>query len=171
MTILLLCLAIIIATLVWGASRVPIRHRWRRRQARVMCEALRGRDRSPPPALIYARLRRWTRSPSRSFCSKASSGAGIVSFVTAAIPIDTGIDGQVVIDGRVWLTQAKRYSGAIRPEHVRAFASLCAARGSPVLFIHTGRTDSGRHDVDTRHGKVEIVSGRQLLALVSPAVS
>ncbi|MFD2431520.1 restriction endonuclease [Sphingobium scionense] len=53
---------------------------------------------------------------------------------------DGGIDGQVVIEGAIWLIQAKRYAGIIRPDHVVAFQTLCQSRGCRSLFIHTGRT-------------------------------
>lgn len=44
-------------TLIYRNYRIPITHRWRRRQARTMCEQLCGRDRDQPAALHYARLR------------------------------------------------------------------------------------------------------------------
>ncbi len=132
-----------------------------------MCDAFCGRDRSQPPALIYAWL--------RAMDALAFEEPLLESFERREHRVvhnrrytgDGGIDGQVVIDGRIWLIQAKRYAGAIRPEHVQAFASLCAARGAPGLFIHTGRTGGSSSDVVARYAAVEIVSGRQLLALIT----
>ena len=56
---LLLCLAILIilAALAAKITYVPVKHRWRRRQARTMCAELQGQDAGQPPARIYARLR------------------------------------------------------------------------------------------------------------------
>lgn len=168
MTIVLFCLAfIIIAAFAWRASRVPLRHRWRRRQARVMCDAFCGRDRSQPPALIYARLRAMDALAFEELLLESFERRGHRVVRNSRYTGDGGIDGQVVIDGRIWLIQAKRYAGAIRPAHVQAFASLCAARGSPGLFIHTGHTGGSSRNAITQHAMVEIVSGRQLLALVS----
>lgn len=167
MTIVLLCLAIIIAAFAWRASRVPIKHRWHRRQARVMCDALCGRDRSQPPALIYARLRAMDALAFEELLLESFERRGCRAVRNRRYTGDGGIDGQAVIHGCVWLIQAKRYAGAIRPEHVQAFASLCAARDAPGLFIHTGRTGDSSRGIVTRHAKVEIVSGRQLLALVT----
>lgn len=167
MTIVLRCLAIIIAVFAWRASRVPIRHRWRRRQARVMCDSFCGRDRSQPPALIYARLRGMDALAFEELLLESFERRGHRVVRNRRYTGDGGIDGQVVIEGCIWLIQAKRYAAAIRPEHVHAFASLCAARSAPGLFIHTGRTGSGSRDVVTRHATVEIVSGRQLLALIT----
>lgn len=167
MTIVILCLAIIIAACAWRASRVPIRHRWRRRQARVMCESFCGRDRSQPPALIYARLREMDALAFGELLLESFARRGCRVVRNRRYTGDGGIDGRVVIDGRVWLIQAKRYAGAIRPEHVEAFASLCAARGASGLFIHTGRTGNRSRDIVGRYVGVEVVSGSQLIALIT----
>ncbi len=167
MTIVILCIAIIVAVFAWRATRVPIRHRWRRRQARAMCEALFGRDRTQPPALIYARLRAMDALAFEELLLESFERRGCRVVRNRRYTCDGGIDGQVVIDGRIWLIQAKRYAAAIRPEHVLAFASLCAARGTPGLFIHTGRTGNSSRGIVAHHAPVEIVAGQQLLALVT----
>lgn len=167
MMIVLLCLAIIIAAFAWQASRVPIRHRWRRHQARVMCDAFCGRERSQPPALIYARLCAMNALAFEELLLESFERRGHRVVRNRRYTGDGGVDGQVVIDGRVWLIQAKRYARAIRSEHVQAFASLCTVSGLSGLFIHTGRAGSGSRDVVTRNGKGEIISGRQLLALTT----
>ncbi|MDX3901461.1 MAG: restriction endonuclease [Sphingobium sp.] len=82
---------------------------------------------------------------------------------------DGGIDGQVIIAGRVWLIQAKRYASAIRPDHVTAFAKVCRSRGSPGIFIHTGRTGAlSRAGFDSCE-RIELISGERLMALLSGA--
>src|SRR3546814_9225134 len=64
------------------------------------------------------------------------------------------------------LVQAKRYADTIRPEHVEAFAQLCAAKSMPGLFIHTGRTGPSTRTLLNRHRHIQIISGDQLLALI-----
>src|SRR3546814_15122704 len=76
------------------------------------------------------------------------------------------MDGKVKICGWVWLVQAKRYADTIRPEHVEAFAQLCAAKSMPGLFIHTGRTGPSTRTLLNRHRHIQIISGAQLLALL-----
>src|SRR3546814_16533502 len=54
-------LVIVAAVLIFWClrgSRIPVKHRWRRRPARIMCRQLQNRDRSQPPAVVLARLRR-----------------------------------------------------------------------------------------------------------------
>lgn len=80
---------------------------------------------------------------------------------------DGGIDGKVMIEGAVWLIQAKRYATAIRPEQVSAFNSLCRARNCRGLFIHTGRTGPQSRGFIDSNSHIEIISGRRLLALVT----
>ncbi len=132
-----------------------------------MCNAFCGRDRSQPPALIYARLRAMDALAFEELLLESFERRGHRVVRNRRYTGDGGIDGQVVIDGRVWLIQAKRYVAAIRPEHVRAFASFCIAREASGMFIHTGRTGGSSRDVVAQHAMVEIVSGRKLLALVT----
>lgn len=82
---------------------------------------------------------------------------------------DGGIDGQVIVEGRVWLIQANCYGAAIRLEHVRAFGSICTARGAKGPFIHPGRTGGNGREALTQVGAVEIVSGQRLLSLITGA--
>lgn len=52
---------------------------------------------------------------------------------------DGGIDGIFYWQGHQFLLQAKRYRGAIDPDHVAKFADLVAQRGAcGGAFIHTG---------------------------------
>ena len=121
-------------------SRIPVRHRWRRRQARTMAEQLRGRDRSQPPQLLYARLRAMDPLAFEELLLESLERRGHKVTRNHRYTGDGGIDGQVVIEGAIWLIQAKRYAGTIRPDHVVAFQTLCQSRGCRSLFIHTGRT-------------------------------
>lgn len=168
MSLLLSILTILlIAAVLVARMRPAITHRWRRRQARTMCAQLRGRDRGQPGMLIYARLRAMDPLAFEELLLEAFRlrGHGVVR--NRCYTGDGGIDGQVVIAGRTWLIQAKRYQGVIRPQHVEAFAGLCAARAMPGLFIHTGRTGGATRDILVRAAHIEIISGPRLLGLLT----
>jgi restriction system protein len=80
---------------------------------------------------------------------------------------DGGIDGQVLIDGRTWLIQAKRYSRSISPQHVSAFIRLLESRNQPGFFIHTGRTGPASRALSRDCSLLRIISGQQLLDLLA----
>lgn len=157
-----------IALLVWflRSSHIPVRHRWRRRQARNMCGQLQSADRSQPPAVVYARLRSMDPLAFEELLLECFERRGLQVTRNRRYTGDGGIDGKVKICGGVWLVQAKRYADAIRPEHVEAFAQLCAAKSMPGLFIHTGRTGPSTRTLLNRHPHIQIISGDQLLALI-----
>ncbi|EBG5937490.1 restriction endonuclease [Salmonella enterica subsp. enterica] len=80
---------------------------------------------------------------------------------------DGGLDGQVFIDGKRWLIQAKRYSRSISPQHIREFGELLAREGCCGFFIHTGRT--GRKSVNDLQcwRTMQLVNGQRLLNLLA----
>lgn len=80
---------------------------------------------------------------------------------------DGGIDGQIHIGGISVLIQAKRYSRAIRPAHVQEFALLCQAQHKRGVFVHTGRTGPMSRSVLSQYPGLTIISGDNLLALIS----
>ncbi len=162
---LVIAAAVLLVYLV-RVSRTPVKHRWRRRQARVMCRQLQGRDRSQPPAMIFARLRRMDPLAFEELLLECFERRAIQVVRNRRYTGDGGIDGKVRICGWVWLVQAKRYADAIRPEHVEAFARQCAAQSMPGLFIHTGRTGPSTRTLLDRHPHIQIISGEQLLALI-----
>jgi restriction system protein len=147
--------------------RVPVKHGWRRRQARTMAAQLRGRDRLQPPQLLYARLRAMDPLAFEELLLESFERRGCKVIRNRRYTGDGGIDGQVVIDGAIWLIQAKRYADTIRPEHVAAFDALCRARGKRGLFIHTGRTGPQSRAVVAHGSTIEILAGRALLALLT----
>lgn len=165
--VLILCAALL--ALVFRHYRIPIRHRWRRRRAREMCEQLRGRDRDQPAGIHYARLRAMDPLAFEELLLEAFERRGHRVIRNRRYTGDGGIDGEVIIDGERWLIQAKRYRDAIRPEHVSDFAQLCATRRRRGLFIHTGRTGGMSRAVVDRATGIEIVSGQRLLALLTGA--
>ena len=161
------CLAVL--ALLYRRYRVPVRHRWRRRQARAMCEQLRGPDRDQPAALHYARLRAMDPLAFEELLLEAFERRGHKVIRNPRYTGDGGVDGEVIINGERWLIQAKRYRDAIRPEHVREFAMLCATRRRRGMFIHTGRTGGMSRTVVLSADGIEIVSGQRLLALLTGA--
>ncbi|HAT1683755.1 TPA: restriction endonuclease [Klebsiella oxytoca] len=80
---------------------------------------------------------------------------------------DGGSDGQVVIDGRAWLIQAKRYRRSISPQHVAAFIHLLESRNQPGFFIHTGRTGPKSRELNRGCSLIHIISGQQLPDLLT----
>lgn len=80
---------------------------------------------------------------------------------------DGGLDGKVHINGECWLIQAKRYSRAIAPAHVRDFDALLMRMGQRGLFIHTGRTGEKSRAVSQATPQLRIISGQRLLALLA----
>ncbi|QUT08154.1 restriction endonuclease [Sphingobium phenoxybenzoativorans] len=167
--VLLLILGAAFLALVFRHYRIPIRHRWRRRQARTMCEQLRGRDRDQPAGIHYARLRAMDPLAFEELLLEAFERRGYRVIRNRRYTGDGGVDGEVIIDGEHWLIQAKRYRDAIKPEHVWNFAQLCATRRRRGLFIHTGRTGGMSRAVVDRATGIEIVSGQRLLALLTGA--
>ncbi|ECG7133224.1 restriction endonuclease [Klebsiella oxytoca] len=90
---------------------------------------------------------------------------GLTVVRNASYSGDGGTDGQVIIDDECWLIQAKRYSRAIVPSHVRLFHDLLSTRSCRGFFIHTGRT--GRMSRAAVSPRIRIISGKQLLKLLS----
>lgn len=162
-------MAILLLILIaWAVRRwqVPIRHRWRRQQARTMCLQLQGPDRTQPSGVIYARLRGMDPLAFEELLLECFERRGCRVVRNRRYTGDGGLDGKVVIQGRTWLIQAKRYASAIRPEHVDGFATLCRSKGMPGLFIHTGRTGPSSRSLLDRHAHIEIISGERLLTLL-----
>lgn len=167
MLFVVLAVVLILLALALARLQIPLRHRWRRRQASTMASQLCGRDRLQTPQLFYARLRAMDPLAFEELLLESFERRGHKVIRNRRYTGDGGIDGQVVIDGATWLIQAKRYSGAIRPEHVVAFDTLCQARGCRGLFIHTGRTGPQSRLSASHSGVVRIISGRSLLALLT----
>lgn len=170
MTIVLIALACLcLLALAFRHHRVPIRHRWRRRQARIMCRQMRGPDRNQPATLFYARLRAMDPLAFEELLLEAFEQRGHRVVRNRRYTGDGGVDGEVIIDGERFLIQAKRYREAIRPDHVQAFAILCSSRGRRGLFVHTGRTGGASRHVLADVPGIEIISGKNLLALLTGA--
>lgn len=158
---------LIILAIAVRRYRVPVKHRWRRRQARIMAVQLSGRDRLQPPQFLYARLRAMDPLGFEELLLDSFKRRGHKVIRNQRYSGDGGIDGQVVIDGAIWLIQANRYADTIRPEHAVAFEALCRSEGRRGLFIHTGRTGAQSRAAIGQGSLVQIISGRALLALLT----
>ncbi|MGP3085015.1 restriction endonuclease [Serratia nevei] len=80
---------------------------------------------------------------------------------------DGGLGGQVIIEGKTYFIQAKRYGRAITPSHIKSFGALLRHHHCDGFFIHTGRTGQLSHALLQNHPHVHLVSGQKLLALLA----
>ncbi|MBO1810901.1 restriction endonuclease [Serratia ureilytica] len=80
---------------------------------------------------------------------------------------DGGLDGTVFIAGRTYFIQAKRYTRAITPSHIRDFGTLLQDARCEGFFIHTGRTGNLSRTLLQAHPQVHLISGQKLLALIA----
>ncbi|MEL5658455.1 restriction endonuclease [Serratia ureilytica] len=80
---------------------------------------------------------------------------------------DGGLDGQVIIEGKTYLIQAKRYGRTITPFHITRFGALLRHHHCDGFFIHTGRTGQLSWVLLQNHPHVHLVSGQKLLALLA----
>jgi restriction system protein len=80
---------------------------------------------------------------------------------------DGGIDGRVLILGKLYVIQVKRYADYISPEHIKDF--LCCIEGegaSGGFFVHTGITGQLSKQLIGRSDKIILVSGQKLVNFV-----
>lgn len=80
---------------------------------------------------------------------------------------DGGIDGQFWVGSQRWIVQAKRFSSAVRPEHVRDFGELARREKCRGLFIHTGRTGQISMEYFQSYPEILLISGSSLLQLLA----
>ncbi|PNU40426.1 restriction endonuclease [Serratia marcescens] len=80
---------------------------------------------------------------------------------------DGGLDGQVIIDGKKYFIQAKRYGRTITPSHIHDFGALLLKSGCEGFFIHTGRTGHLSRTLLQNHPHVHLVCGQRLLDLLA----
>jgi len=80
---------------------------------------------------------------------------------------DGGIDGRVIIDGRTWFIQAKRYTSFIAVGHVRDFDALLNGAGARGFFCHTGKTREGTKSLIRSNSRMVLISGQKLLDLIA----
>ncbi|WP_052672501.1 restriction endonuclease [Aliterella atlantica] len=79
---------------------------------------------------------------------------------------DGELDGRVLIAGKLYLIQAKRYRGYINPKHIRDFYKVI--RGEEAhggFFIHSGRTGELSKEL-LREYQISLLSGQRLINFV-----
>jgi restriction system protein len=76
---------------------------------------------------------------------------------------DGGIDGRVLILGKLYVIQVKRYTNHINAEHIKDFLSCIEhERASGGFFVHTGITGQLSKQLIRRSNKIILVSGHKL---------
>lgn len=80
---------------------------------------------------------------------------------------DGGIDGRVLILGKLYVIQVKRYGNYIKAQHIQDFLS-CIERekASGGFFMHTGKTGTLSKQLLRDSRKITLVSGQKLVNFI-----
>lgn len=79
---------------------------------------------------------------------------------------DGGLEGRVLIAEKLYLVQAKRYSGHIKPQHIQEFHRVIQeAEVANGFFIHTGKTSTLSREL-LRDYRITLLSGQRLVGFV-----
>ena len=80
---------------------------------------------------------------------------------------DGGIDGRVLILGKLYVIQVKRYADYISPKHIKDFVCCIEGEGANGgFFVHTGITGQLSKQLIRRSDKIILVSGQKLVNFV-----
>jgi len=80
---------------------------------------------------------------------------------------DGGIDGRVLILGKLYVIQVKRYGNYIKAQHIQDFLSCIEyEKASGGFFVHTGKTGALSKQLLRDYRKITLVSGRKLVNFV-----
>lgn len=80
---------------------------------------------------------------------------------------DGGIDGRVLILGKLYVIQVKRYANHINAEHIKDFLYCIEhERASGGFFVHSGITGRLSKELIRRSDKIILVSGQKLVNFV-----
>lgn len=153
---------IIAGVAVWQAIKIGDRGKHRRnvRKAGRVLQKLRGFDHD---GAVISYLRKIDPFVFEELLLSSFASRGINITRNRRYTGDGGIDGRIVVDGRVLFIQAKRYAGAVSTLHIRDFSAICSQSGVSGLFIHTGRTPKHARGLPRN---VTLVSGSKLAALI-----
>ena len=117
---------------------------------------------SAPDAVVIAYLRKVDPLVLEELVLTVLEERGVFVLGGQSYSGDGGIDGQFLWPGRGWhAIQVKRYSSAIRPEHVSAFASVVRRQFRGGVFVHTGRTGP-MSELMIRDSGIHLLSGSTL---------
>lgn len=158
-----LLLALLLAGQFVRRRRPNMHHRQMMRQADRALALLSPAAGSRPGSII-AYIRKMHPHAVEEFVLGAAERAGHRVVRNERYVGDGGVDGRIEVSGVMHLVQTKRYSSAIRPEHVRSFSEICRRRRMPGLFVHFGRT--GPLSRELCDPSVTIISGRRLVDLI-----
>lgn len=78
---------------------------------------------------------------------------------------DCGIDGRIMMNGRMVLIQAKRYKSYINAKHVEEFVTVCRKHNCRGLFVHTGLT--GERAKNYQGSQVDLIDQQRMLDLLN----
>ena len=79
---------------------------------------------------------------------------------------DGGVDGRVVISGKLYLVQAKRYRQYIDPYHIHQFYQVIQhKKADGGFFVHTGKTRALSKKL-LQNYKITLISGQKLVDFV-----
>lgn len=79
---------------------------------------------------------------------------------------DGGLDGRVTIAGKLYLIQAKRYRGYIKPQHIHDFNQVIKQeKAYGGFFIHSGKTGELANQL-LREYQISLLSGQRLVDFV-----
>lgn len=156
---------VVLAFLVSGRCSISlIRHRhYQQKAARALMRLPQLRD----EAARIAWLRKMSPYVFEEMLLTALSRQGLRIRRNARYSGDGGADGQVWINGRRWLIQAKRYSATINAAHVSEFGLLTEREGCSGLFVHTGRTGDVSRKAFRGYNGIILISGQHLLWLLA----
>ncbi|WP_256872002.1 restriction endonuclease [Nostoc sp. TCL26-01] len=80
---------------------------------------------------------------------------------------DGGVDGRVLILSKLYLLQAKRYVGYIKPQHIKNFQEVIQLQGaSGGFFVHSGKTGGISKQLLQEYPQVNLLSGQRLVDFV-----
>lgn len=159
-------MAIILAVLIrihgWYFNSRRLRHRKKIKTAKALIRMFRSWESLDKEPRIIGYLRKIDPLVFEELVLTALKDLGAKIKRNTRYTGDGGIDGSFKLNGYKWLVQAKRYSGAINPQHILEFSEVC--NGHKGLFVHTGRT--GKKSKDALSPNISIISGDRLVGLV-----
>ena len=142
------------------------RHREKRDQALQVVVALQHRPRCARALTLLRTMDPWA---FEELVLLAFKRRGYRIYPNRRYSHDGGSDGAVVKGGRLWLIQAKRYRGYIRPSHLANFCRLIKRRGCRGFFCHTGYLGPKAEVIIQAHPKVTVLGAQQLVQMLTRA--
>ena len=166
LTVALFAIAVVFRILyrLWRRPRAR-RHRYHIRQARRVIDRI---ESIPNPAQRMAYLRKIDPLTFEELLLEAAKRRGYRIHRNKRYSGDGGVDGRIESNGRVFLIQAKRYSGHVNRQDVADFRKLVEQSGCYGMFCHTGRTGAATREVG-KTDRVTILSGESLLRFIDTA--